>query len=166
MTNKEEARREHTRNGDKLEDPISQELVAGMLSIYVVSNAENWHGGVDEGDRYLRTFTGPDWKSIYFDVLNCPRWHEYTGEGTFQEHCECQRMQFQTSIPEFPMLGRIYSLLEDVGYTPADVKRLRDECQTLQERTTDQRAMVSLRKLILACDEALRVGRGLYFVSD
>jgi len=135
--------------------------------MYLVSDASEWHGGVDEGDRYLQlNLNGPEWEALFFDVLHCPEPEPY-GEGMdIREYDNHFRIRFQHSIPEFPMLGRLWDTYRDVGYAPEQVKKLLEECVRIQAKTQNMSALEGLRKLILACNEALQAGSGLFLVSD
>lgn len=145
---------------------MTKGLVGGHLDIFVVRDVETFRGATDGVNRHVGVFTGADWEALFYDVLNGPEWGEYAGDGSFDEHFERQRVKFQQSIPDFPMLGRIFNMYEDVIYGPTDVKRLRDECLTTQASTTNTHTLEALNKLIHASDEALKVGLGLYLAAD
>jgi len=119
-------------------------LAVGSLSICAVTEPTSWHDTQSESARWLDiAFDGSDWEAVFRDMLNTPR------------------------IPsEYPMLCRIDNLYEDVIYKREEVGHLRDECLRTQAITSNPRALEGLRKLILACDEALNLDMGLYFASD
>jgi hypothetical protein len=154
-------------NYSQTED-TKNEHVIGRLALYIVSDAEVWRGGIDEGDVDLNIdFTGPDWKALFYDLLNCPKVEPYVQGEDIYEYDERNRAAFRQSIPEYPMLGRIWNMYEDVGYTAEQVRQLRDECLKLQATATaNPHAIEALGKLILACNEAIKMGRGLFLVSD
>ena len=137
-------------NHSQTED-TNNEYVVGRLALYIVSDAEVWRGGIDEGDV----------------DLNCSKVEPYIQGEDIYEYDERNRAIFRQSIPEYPMLGRIWNMYEDVGYTPEQVRQLRDECLKLQAiATANPHALEALKKLIMACDEAIKVGGGLFLVSD
>lgn len=79
------------------------------------------------------------------------------------EHCERNRRLFQQSIPNYPMLGRIFDMYEDYVFTPEEVERLREECLRVKSFTSNPAADLGLRKLIyarlVACNRPLRAER-------
>jgi hypothetical protein len=135
----------------------------GMLHIFVVRDAKRWR----EDGRFLEIGFGPyDWESLFLDVLNCPAIESRAEGESYVEHLERYRKKFQHAIPNYPMLGRIWDIYEDVSYTPGEVKQLHEECLRVKTYTSHPDALRALRKLIFACDEALKVGQGLFLASD
>ncbi len=135
----------------------------GSLHIFVVSEAERWR----ENGRFLEIgFNDSDWEALFLDVLHCPVMEPRAEGETYVKHLEQYQKEFQQSIPACPMLGRIWDIYEDVAYTPEEVKQLCEECLKIQVATTSPSALRALRKLIFACDEALKVGQALFLASD
>jgi len=64
------------------------------------------------------------------------------------------------------MLGRINYIFEDYVFTPEEVEKLREECLKLTSDTSNLEADLALRKLIYACDEALKDNFYLEFTCD
>lgn len=143
-------------------------LAAGNLRIYAVRDPHSWNYRTNEVDRYLEDFGGSEWIALFRDVLKCPMGIDQplgAGEDS-REWRERNRLRFQQAIPDYPMLGRIWDTYADVIYTPPEPAQLRDECLRVKARTSDVIAVRGLDKLILACDEALRDGVGVYLASD
>ncbi|HXG64147.1 MAG TPA: hypothetical protein VNO70_03510 [Blastocatellia bacterium] len=144
----------------------------GSLSICAVPDPKNWQDTQSESAYWLDlTLDGPEWGAIFHDVLRIPvigskpLAESQNAEG--QENSRGKYMQlFQGAIPEFPLLGRIYDLYEDVAYKHHEIMWLREECLKVQLMTSNPEAKEGLRKLILACDEAMRRNTGLYLASD
>ena len=64
------------------------------------------------------------------------------------------------------MLRRFEPEYEDVVFSSDEINSLREECVAVKARSEDPEALVSLDKLLYACDEALRDEAGLFFASD
>ncbi|CAA9421754.1 MAG: hypothetical protein AVDCRST_MAG74-3293 [uncultured Pyrinomonadaceae bacterium] len=64
------------------------------------------------------------------------------------------------------MLGRINYIFDDYIFTPDEVGKLREECLQLKAAKPDSAADLPLRKLIHACDEALKENSYLMFSAD
>jgi hypothetical protein len=148
-------------------DQIAEESVIGSLSIYTVRDVKTWRGNVDASNRYTGIdFTGQDWKALFYDVLACPRPEPYMEGEEVNDYDERYRVKFQKSLPEYPMLGRIWDMYVDAKYTKAEVEQLHNECLAIQASTTNTNALEGLEKLIRACDEAIRAKQGLFLASD
>lgn len=141
--------------------------MSGRLSIYLVSDPTEWHGGVDRGDRYLQLYLdGPEWEALFFDTLGCPEPEPYI-EGENPEEADNRlRVKFQQAIPQYPMLSRLWDPYRHAGYNLDQVKRLRDECLKIQSDANNSWASAALGKLIQACEEAIMNRQGLFFVAD
>lgn len=115
----------------------------------------------DGGDaRYLELdFHRTDWEALFPGMLGCP---DYDRNRT----TEGNRDLFRQSIPDFPMLGKIFHSYEDYSYNGHDLERLRNECRHLLSRATDTKAAKALRKLIYASDQAVNAGCALMLVCD
>lgn len=141
--------------------------MSGRLSIYLVADHTEWHGGVDAGDRYLNMYLdGPEWEALFFDVLRCPEPEPYVKGEDLRQYEHRFWLKFQQAIPAFPMLARLWDTYQDVGYSPEEVGRLREECREVAARTDNPRAAEGLGKLIRASEEALTARKGLFLVSD
>jgi hypothetical protein len=79
---------------------------------------------------------------------------------------ERNRKMFQQSIPDYPMLARIFDMYEDYIYIPEEVIELRNECFHLKTKMTEPNAIKALRKLIYACTEVSKTRCNLMFVCD
>jgi hypothetical protein len=113
-------------------------------------------------ERYIRnqidkhldlSFNGQEWDSIFIETLGCPS--EVTGQSEFKE-----------AMKEYPMLGRMWDLYEDIVYAPNEVSLLNEECLQVKAMTSNQVAQQGLRKLLFSCDEAARSHCGLLLASN
>src|ERR1043165_28972 len=137
----------------------------GTLDIAVVQNPDSWNEGA--GDRYIGVcFNDGDWGSIFRDVLHCSEGQPYVQGEDINEYGERNRRLFQQSIPDYPMLSRIFDMYEDYVFTPEEVEMLREECLKEKSFAATAAADLGLRKLIYACHEASKEGRSLMFVCD
>ena len=139
----------------------------GSLHLYVVC-APGWKP-YDSGDaRYLDLdFHVTDWEALFLGFLNVPApWVPYVEGEAVTEHHEKSRKNFHESLPDFPMLRRIFDMYEDYRFDVTEVEALRQECATLMSRTPDPAANIALRKLLYGCDNALHAQCDLMFVCD
>ena len=104
-------------------------------------------------------FHRSDWYALSIDELHCP-------ECDLNETRERNYEIFRRSIPEYPMLGRIWDNYDDYIFTPEEIGKLRDECLKLKVGISEPNAVKALRKLVYACDEASKAGCNLMFVCD
>jgi hypothetical protein len=154
-------------------ETISQQAIVGSLSICAVPNPSSWHDTQSKSARWLNlSFGGAEWEALFHDVLNVPRVeHELQVEGQNSEEkwkaIEIERrLRFQQAIPDYPMLGRIHSLYDDVVYKRDEIKQLRAECIKVRNSTKNPLALKGLRTLTLACNKAMKLKMGLFFASD
>jgi hypothetical protein len=138
----------------------------GRLAVYLVRDPTVWAGGVSAGDRYLLDFTGLDWDSLFVEILDCPEPEVYVDDEDLNEYVKRQRSRFCESLPDYPMLCRIWDLYADVSYTVEEVDPLRAECQSILSMTFHRNGIRALRKLLLTCDQALAYNSGIFMVSD
>ena len=111
-------------------------------------------------------FEGPEWSSLFHDVLRAKDRDPLSPSEDLDKWSQRQRARFQESIPDYPMLGRIWDTYIDVHYQPEEVRRLRDECLRVKSSTSNPTALSGLDKLIAASDEALKDRLGLSLLSD
>lgn len=121
----------------------------------------------DSADRTLPIFLiGDEWSALFRDVLHVKDPEPYVAAEDIEEYTERQRMLFQQSIAEYPMLGRIWDMYTDASYEPNEMSQLRDECLRVKASTSNVVAMRGLDKLLRACDEALEESLGLILFCD
>lgn len=111
-------------------------------------------------------FEGPEWFALFHDVLRATDRESLVAGEDYAEWEERQRVRFQKSIAEYPMLGKIWDTYIDVRYQPEEVPQLRNECLRVKASTSNLVALIGLDKLIAACDEALKDSLGLSILSE
>ena len=154
-------------------EELEREFVAegfgnGSLHPYVVRNPVSyWDDGYHKDDFYVGfDFHWVDWEALFWGALNAAERDEYVqGEDIIEFH-ERNRRKFEESIPEYPLLGRIFDMYEDAVYEAEEVNQLREECLKAREGTEHAGAIKAANKLILACDKASERGLGLRLISD
>jgi hypothetical protein len=101
-----------------------------------------------------------DWEALFVGVLHVPtsHWRDLSREA--------QRIEFRKVLPEYPMLAEIWDMYEDAAFLPEELPQLRSECLQVKSETTDSQAVKALRKLIYACDEAIKRGFCLLLSGD
>jgi len=92
-------------------------------------------------------------------MLECPEWDD-------NQTIEGNRDLFRQSIPDFPMLAKIFHSYEDYSYNGHDLESLRKECRLLLSKATDSQAAKAFRKLIYASDQAANAGCTFMLVCD
>lgn len=140
--------------------------IFGRLAIYVVRDPVNWRGSISNKEQYLGDFTGPQWESLFYDVLGCPKPDSYIPGEDLDEFNERYRTHFQNHLQQYPMLSRIWDMYNRVNYLPEEVGLLRDECSKVCAGTSNPYAIQGLKNLITGCDEALKLGYGIVLESD
>jgi hypothetical protein len=140
--------------------------VGGTLSIAVTkspfskpSDEENFD--IDQ-EIYL-----DEWEELFRNVLEVPEIKIHEGESS-ADFVDRQERSFQEYLMTkgYPMLGRIWFIYRDAFYDPSDVNKLLAECLELQQKAANEPALSTLKKLIFACREALRVKSGIWLISD
>jgi hypothetical protein len=144
---------------------------AGSWAIFAMKDPSftGFARGLTAGDSFLDLAVGgPEWKALFFDVLNCPEASEEprSADEALEDWQDRYKERFQRAIPEQPMLGRLWDLFYYVSYNPQEVAQLREECRKLQARTSNKDALAALTKIIKACDHASQGKLGLLFVPD
>lgn len=73
----------------------------------------------DSTDRTLPVFfDGAEWSALFRDAIRIKDREPLVPGEDFDKWIERQRVRFQESIPEYPMLGRIWDTYIDVSYHP------------------------------------------------
>ncbi len=150
---------------DESEDDIFGGCGNGVLDILVVKDFDDW-SETSENRNPKVCFNQNDWEAVFIDTFHCPSVQPYIeGENIF-EHTERNRKLFQQSIPDYPMLGRIFDMYEDYIFNFEEVGKLRQECLKAMPLASSSAANLALRKLIYVCDEAIKDKFYLEFSSD
>lgn len=124
----------------------------------------DWDEATDR--RLLLFFEGAEWSALFRDALHAKDRDPFVHGEAIDKWRERQRVRFQESIPDYPMLGRIWDTYIDVSYQPEEITHLRDECLRVKASTSNPVALRGLDKLIAACDGALKGGLGLSLLSE
>jgi hypothetical protein len=147
-------------------EELTKVLMSGSLDLHIVHDPNGQYDAA-KGDRYLGiAFEPTEWEAVFFKVLHCPEAEPFIQGEDLDEYYERYRRRFQQAIADYPMLGRIWDMYEDVCYMPEEMNLLQNECRRVQTRTSNAYALEGLRKLRFACNEALKLGMGLYMASD
>ncbi len=138
----------------------------GVLDLSVAKNPQKW--GQDVADRQLKVCINfVDVESIH-DVVapNRVKFCEYKEGEDYQKFVENNRKILEQAFFEYPMLGKIDDMYADFVFNSEEAKKLRVECLKLQATKLNTAADLALRKLIYACDEALKENSYLIFSGD
>lgn len=139
----------------------------GSLHVYLVRDPEDWRGELREDAFYMELdFHGSDWDALFIDEFHFPGWDRYVEGEDINELHERNRKKFEQTIPQYPMLARIFDLYEDYRFTPEEIQRLREECLDAKSKVSNPGAIKALRKLTFACEEASKRGFNLMFICD
>jgi len=138
----------------------------GVLDLSLAKDPKTW--GQNFNDRHLKAcINDADLESIY-DIIapNRMKYTDYKQSEDYQKFVENNKKILEQAAIEYPMLGRINDMYEDYIFNPEEVKKLREECLTLKSFDLNLSADLALRKLIYACDEAVKDNLYLMFSSD
>ena len=139
----------------------------GSLHLHLVYDPANWRGNDRDNAFYLELdFHLSDWQALFIGVLKVPDYERYVEGDDINELHERNRNKFEKSIPDYPMLSRLFDMYEDYGFSPEELPNLREECETLKLRTTNSEGLKALRKLIFAAREGSKRGFNLMFICD
>lgn len=83
-----------------------------------------------------------------------------------QKTIEENKKTYEKFASAYPFVARIKDMYEDYDFAPEEVVKLREECLNLRARKPSAEAERALRKLIYACDEALKDNYHLKFICD
>ncbi len=138
----------------------------GVLDLSIAEDPKNW--GQNPNDYHLKVCINYDDLDSIHDVFapGIIKSENYERGVNYQKVVEENRNILQKFALKYPMLGRIEDMYEDYVFTPDEVEKLREECLLLKAAETDSTADLALRKLIYACDEALKENSYLMFSSD
>ncbi|MEP7212405.1 MAG: hypothetical protein ABI791_04985 [Acidobacteriota bacterium] len=143
--------------------------MGGSLRIAVMRDPSGEWDPV-RGDHHLDLdLEREEWEDLFFAVLGAPAWEAglLENEGVFAYE-ERQKRNFETYLKSkgFEMLGRISDMYQDAEYEPSEVAELREECSRVEELTDNAEVLEGVRKLVFACNEAVKIGSGLILLSD
>lgn len=108
-----------------------------------------------------------EWSSLFFQVLGCPPAEPYVASEDIDAWTENRKASFQATIPEYPLLARMWDPFRNIWYSPDEIAALKVECQAVSQRYSNTSLSSSaLQKIEAACDEALKDGLALFLVGD
>ncbi len=133
------------------------------LDFSLMRNPDEWDESTDRQTNLALDYAG--WEALFFKVLGCPdtEFVEGSNSDTWREHWEAN---FCEAIPDYPLLGRISDFYRDVWYAPEELTHLRNECQSVLDKTNNKDAIEGLNALIAGCDEAQQSNLGLFLGAD
>lgn len=136
----------------------------GVLDLSLAKDPNKYN---ENTDRRLKVcINDDDLEAVSLAVFSAESGKPYDDAEHILKKRNDNRNLFQKLFPAYPMLGRINYIYEDVIFNPEEVKKLREECLKLQTSKSDSAAGLGLRKLIYACDEALKENFYLIFSAD
>jgi hypothetical protein len=144
----------------------------GFLYTWLVEDAEAFFykpGGASKRDRQLHFgLTYQEWLTLYFDVLGIDRsgfdkWAaEHPEEAAKGNYID----GFSEELPDYPLLSRIHSYLDDAIFEGDEIRQLRDECLRVKSNTSNVLALRGLDKLIHICDWARSLNLNIFLMCD
>lgn len=118
-------------------------------------------------DRALTIFfDGSEWSALFRYTLHAKDRDPFVHTEAIDKWRERQRVRFQESIPNYPMLGRIWDTYIDVAYQPEEIPKLYNECLRVKSSTSNAMAIRGLEKLMAGCEQASKIGAGLVLLSE
>jgi hypothetical protein len=140
------------------------------LTIYAVPDpSAALHAScLPSGDYYQGDLKVAEWGALFFDVLGCPPAMDEPPlpDESSEEWEERYYAKFEQAIPEYPMLARMSDVYGYATYLPDEVLALRDECLRVQTGTSNEQALSGIQTLLGACEEAVKLGHGLFLAGD
>jgi len=164
-----------TRNEQIFEypDDIFSGCGNSTLTMFLAKNPNEYNADTDRGLKVCINYD--DLESIYDIIAPSRVRYESYKEGEdyrkFEERNkkifeEKNKEIFEQAVSKFPMLGRINNIYADYIFNPEEVKMLRQECLSVKKAKISAAGDLTLRKLIYACDEALKENFYLMFSGD
>jgi len=139
----------------------------GSLHLFLTQDPTKCRGVDRPEEFYLELdFHLSDWQALFIGILDVPDYDRYVEGDDISELHERNRKKFEQSIPDYPMLSRLFDMYEDYKFAPNELPKLREECERLKLRTTNTEGLKALRKLIFAADQASQRGFHLMFICD
>jgi hypothetical protein len=133
------------------------------LDFVLMQNPDSWSESTDQQTSLAIDYLG--WEALFFKVLGCPDTERIEDESreAFDERYD---QNFREAIPDYPLLSRISHFYRDVWYASTELMQLRNECQSVLNKTSDKEAIKALNTLIAGCNEAQQHGLGLFLGAD
>lgn len=110
-----------------------------------------------------------EWVQLYSKVSGVPGDFPINrGSLTLDEYDDALAGAFQASVSEkgYRMLGRIWTIYQDVVFLPQEISELQNECAQLSRGCRDEMARSGLEKLLVGCEKARTLDSGLLLSSD
>lgn len=137
----------------------------GTLTVSLSKNPENYEAETDRGLKVCINYEDLD--AIHDVVIpNRTKYEEYKESENYKKIEEENRKLFQKFALKYPMISRIDDMYKDYVFTPQEIVKLREECLTIKSIAVHPSADLALRKLIYACEEALKGEFYLEFSGD
>ena len=146
-----------------LEEEFSQEVKGeGSLSIEIVPGADNASNGnsAQESLHLSYDINAEDLEALYFEGLSLPRWEDVAGE-TVEEKRELYLESFEKCTSNYPMIKRVSDIDQKVTFTPDEVLRLHEECQSILKIANTPKSIRAIQKFSLAAQKAADRRMGL-----
>ena len=147
---------------------VSEGFGNGSLHPHVVHDPISyWESGRHADDVYVGfDFHWNDWEALFRTALNAAERDEYVQGEDIDEFHERNRRKFKDSIPDYPLLGRMFDMYEDAAFEATELECLRSECLRVCNDAIHNDAVRAANRIILACNKASESGLGLLFISD
>lgn len=91
------------------------------------------------------------------------------GEGeSYPEYEERLRNEYLeiAKVKGYEMFGRFWYAYDDAIYFPSEINQLRAECLKAKSKSQNPEFITAAKKILEACDNALKTNSGLYFGCD
>lgn len=137
----------------------------GTLTLSLAKDPNNYNKNTDRG---LKICINDEDLTAIQDTVVSGRidYRNLQSNEEYQKADEHNRKVFQKFASLYPTLGKIDDMYQDYVFAPEEIRNLREECLKLQTTKPNAAADLALRKLIYACDEALKDNFYLKFSSD
>jgi hypothetical protein len=138
----------------------------GSLSFHLARDPSTFSKQGDGHESYVGfDFHPEDLDALYFEGLQVPRWDSIKAEN-LEQHRALYMESYQKIIEVYPLTGRISELDRRISYTPEEVLKLREECDSVLSNTTEPKAIKALQKLTIAVNKAIEQKMGMVLLPS
>jgi hypothetical protein len=148
---------------------LGQFVEPGMHTVWLVTDPAEFEAGSADSlqlERRLKFgLTDQEWRAICSQVIDSSGKAAHLPPAARAQTVEANPGTVRARTLAYRMLSRARGYRYDLIYETAEVRLLRQECQTAMTRTSNPDALRGLDKLSRICAEAIRLGLGIYMAS-
>lgn len=140
-----------------LEEEFNSEMKGyGSLSMKYAGNDE---GVFEKLGYHIRP---EDIEALYFEGIGTPRWESIKADDV-NEQLKIYNESMDRIMADYPMISRIKDTDITVEYNVDEVPQLKAECESVPEKTSNEKAIRAVQKFVIACNKAIEKQSSLHF---